>query len=429
MRLRTLSMFLLACSLFVSLAPPATGAPPVIVKKLFVVDDVGTLRAGVLVLPADWATNPDSMAIVKFDHGVGEAGDGTLGTVERIYANGSPVGVAAAGSSMTFTDPVTGKAWRFAAFGLQGTSGWCAYAEQGAYALRNDVLKNYRISRLRVYQTGLSAGGEVTWESVTRDATFALYAAAVPMSTPPPGNGPLTNLTAHDTKIWAFHGLTDGNYTPTSVTVGLVAQVDDVKHGLARATYYAGNHCCWATYFDPGYREPVTYFVNRVKFTKSLDVYEFMLGAAQGSNFLFDTAANTNKPPGTATLAVPVVTLSGTTATLDATGSTGNGGIGSWYWTYTAPVGASKPYFADGRADGGTQLGTKTLLGLSTGTWTFTLTVVDKYSGSNTASTNVTVGGGTTPPTKKVSNVNTSVVNGLIVVTISWSDNTTTTYQ
>lgn len=411
-------------------ATSLSAAPPVIVKKLYVVDDVGTLRAGVLVLPGDYATTTDSLALVKFDHGVGEAGDGTLGTVERIYGNGSPVGLAAGGTTMTFTDPVTGKAWRFAAFGLQGTAGWCAYPEQGAYALRNDVLKNYRISRLRVYQTGLSAGGEVTWEGVTRDATFALYAAAVPMSTPAPGTGPLANLKVNPTKIWAFHGLTDGGYTPPDITVKLVSQVDDVQHGLARATYFSGNHCCWGTYFDPGYREDVTYFVRGVKYIKSMDVYEFMLACARGSGFLFDTAANTNKPPGTATLAVPVVTVSGTTATLDATASTGNGGIGSWYWNYTAPAGASKPYFADGRSDGGTQLGTKTLMGLSTGTWTFTLTVQDKYGGFNTASVTATVGGGTTPtPTKKVASVSTSVVNGLIVVTISWSDGTTTTYQ
>lgn len=422
---------LLTFLLVLSLALPTMGAPPVIIKKLYAVDDAGTLRAGVLVLPGDYATTTDSLALVKFDHGVGEAGDGTLGTVERIYGNGSPVGLAAGGTSMTFTDPVTGRSWRFAAFGLQGVAGWCAFPEQGAYALRNDILKNYRISRLRVYQTGLSAGGEVSWESVTRDATYALYAAAVPMSTPPPANGPLQNLTVHNTKVWAFHGLSDGNYTPTSVTVGLIAQVDQVKHGLARATYYPGNHCCWGTYFDPGYREPVLYYVNRVSFTKSLDVYEFMLASAQGSGFLFDTAANTNKPPGTATLAVPVITVSGTTATLDATGSTGNGGISSWYWNYTAPAGAGAISSADGRWDGGTQLGTKTVLGLSTGTWTFTLTVRDKYGGFNTASVNVTVGGGgnNPPPTKKVSNVSTSVVNGLIVVTISWSDGTTSTYQ
>lgn len=422
------SIKLLTALLAVCLAFSAIGAPPTIIKKLFTVDDAGSLLAGVLVLPGDYATTTDSLALVTFDHGTGETGDGTLGTVERIYANGSPVGVAAAGTSMTFVDPVTGKSWRFAAFGLQGISGWCAYCEQGAYALRNDVLKNYRISRLRVGKTGLSAGGEVTWEGITRDATYALYAAAVPMSTPPPGTGPLLNLTVRPTKIWAFHGLNDGNYTPPDVTVKLVSQVNDVRPGLIRATYYAGGHCCWATYFDPGYRENVTYFVAGTKYTKSLNIYEFILGAASG--LLFDSSTAVSKPPGTTTLAVPVVTVSGTTATLDATASTGNGGISSWYWNYTAPVGASKPYFADGRADGGVQLGTKTLLGLSTGVWTFSLTVVDKYSGSNTASTTITVSGGiTTPPTKKVTNVSTSVVNGLIVVSIAWSDNTTTTYQ
>lgn len=422
---------LLTALLALSLAFPVAGAPPTIIKKLFTVDAAGTQRAGVLVLPGDYATTTDSLALVTFDHGTGESGDGTLGTVEKIYANGSPVGLAAAGTLTAYTDPVTGRSWRFAAFGLQGVGGWCAYAEQGAYALTNDVLKNYRISRARVGKTGLSAGAEVTWEAITRDATYALYCCAVPMSTPAPAYGSFQNVARARIKVWAFHGLSDGGYTGPDNTQRLVGYVDAAQPGLTRATYYAGGHCCWATYFDPGYRETVTYYVGKVKYTRSLDIYELILASAQGSGFVFDTAsATSSQPPGTITKAVPVVTVSGTTATLDATGSTGNGGIGSWYWSWTAPAGAGAPASADGRWDGGTALGTKTALNLAAGTWTWTLTVQDKYGGFNSASTTVTVGGGSAPPaTKKITNVSTVVVNGLIVVTITWSDSTTTNYQ
>lgn len=372
-----------------------------VVKRMFTIDAYGNQLAGVLTVPPDYSTNPDSCAVLIFFHGVGEAGDGTLGTVEKIYANGSPVGLAAAGNTMTFTDPISGKPVRFITLGLQGRNGWCAYSVQGNYVLENDILKNYRISRRRVYITGLSAGGEVTWEAITNPALAGLYATAVPMSTPAPAIGSISTVAANGIRVWAFHGNLDGPPTGYDNSVRLVGQVNAIKPGLARLTTNVGiGHGGWSVNYDPATREPITYWYNGVKYTKSLNQYEFDLLCSKGNNVLFDTTAANVQPAGTVTKSVPVVSFAGTTATLDGSASTGNGSINGWDWYCSDSTGK---YYklnipaAPGLPYGSGQPGTLTATGFAKGKYNFRLNVQDKYG--YTASTTVSSSVGTVTPT------------------------------
>lgn len=413
--------------------PPAP--VPLVIEKLFTVDGGGSQLAGILTLPPDYATNADSMALFCFFHGAGESGDGTIGPVEKIYANGSPVGLAAGGNAMTFTSPLTGKAWRFATFGLQGVSGWCASALQGDYVVSHELLKNYRIARSCVFVGGLSAGGEVTWETITNTPSVTDYAAAIPMSTPTPNVGSINLVPANRVRVWAFHGTLDGGQTAYWNSQNLVALCNAAQPGTARLTSFNGGHCCWQTYFDPGYREPVTYFVNRVAKTASLNVYEFCLLFARGSNAVLDTGAAVAPPsPTDSTKAYAAVSVVGTVVTLDASGShVGAAGVASWWWDYAGPTGAPKPWWSDGRSDGGATFFPKQLNGLAAGVWTFTLTVVDKGGNQTKAVATGTVGGPViiTPPptTRAIKSVTVALVNGLLVSTTTWTDGTTSTQQ
>jgi predicted esterase len=374
-----------------------------VIKKMFTVDANGAQLAGMLTTPKDYATNPDSCALIIFFHGTGEAGDGTLATVTNIYNNGSPVGLAAGGNAMTFTSPVTGKAIRFITIGLQGVKGWCAYSAQGDYVLRNDVLKNYRISRNMVFITGLSAGAEVTWEAIT-SATAGIYAAAIPMSTPAPAVGAISNITSNGIKIWAFHGQQDAGPTDYYNSVRLVNQVNADKAGQARLTTLPGGHCCWAANYDPNYRENITYVLNGARYTKALDVYEFCLLCAKGNNTSFDTTAVINGPIVTPpapvtpvaaiTKAAAAVTAAGNTITMDGSLSTGTGGINSSGWY----ISDSKGNYMKPAAviSGGMDLGKgspgKTVISLPNGAYNVRLTIQDIYGGTDKTTVAIVVG-------------------------------------
>jgi hypothetical protein len=396
---KLLSIFLLAVSLF--------SQGQTVIKKMFTVDANGALLAGVLTLPKDYATNPDSCALMIFYHGTGEAGDGTLATVEQIYNNGSPVGLAAGGNAMTFNNPValtSNSPIRFITLGLQGIRGWCAYSAQGDYVLRNDIMKNYRVFRRMVYITGLSAGGEVTWEAIT-SPNAGIYAAAIPMSTPAPAVGAISNVTSSGIKVWAFHGQQDSGPTDYYNSVRLVAQVNADKPGQARLTTLPGGHCCWPANYDPNYRETISYTYNGMKFRGSFNIYEFALLCAKGNNVSFDTTMVGTISTGVivtiVTKAVPVVSAMGNTITLDGTASTGMGGINSsgWYISDSKGNYVKPAAVISGAMDLGKGSPGKTVISLPNGVYNVRLTVQDVYGGTDKVTVPLTIGAAPAGPT------------------------------
>jgi len=368
-----------------------------VIKKMFNIDAVGSQRAGILTLPKDYATNPDSCVLLIFFHGSGESGDGTLGTVDKLYANGSPVSLAANGNTMTFTSPVDGKVYRFIILALQGIRGWCPFAEEGVYVIKNDILKNYKIFKNAIFITGLSAGAQTTWETITRDSTCGLYAAGIPMSTTNASLTSLQNVATYKIKVWAFHGSSDGGLTDVVNSVRYVNSVESLQPGLTHLTLYPGAHCCWGTYYDPAYNEVIPCIINGIFVSKKMNLYEFMLASMKGNNFLFNPTSSSTGTVVPATTTVPKIniTVSGTSAILDGSASTGAGGISSWSWEYVAPAGASAPWWDNGRSDGGGQPVPKTISNLTKGTWIFKLNIYDKYGGSASLSSTSIVG--TTP--------------------------------
>lgn len=380
--------------------------------RLFVIDQYNNTLPGVLTMPHDYYTNPDSCVLIVFNHGTGQSGTGSvssLGYVSNasgVYANGS-LAYWGAKQDLIYTHPINGKSFRFMTLSLQGISGWCARTPDIKYVLENDILKNYRVFRARIHITGLSAGAETTWESISDNTASYLFASAVPMSTPAPGMGPITNIINNKIEVWAFHGSLDANLTDYNNSVRLINQVNYQRPGTGRLTTYPSNHCCWATYSDPNYKEVVSFFYRGKKYTKSIGEYEFYLLTDKSSDFLWDTTGTT-KPSGggsnnvsTVTKSIPIVTIvNSNTVIVDPTQSTANGGVGSFYWVLAGPSGAPKVIWSDDnfRNDGGSTLIKKTVTNLAPGPWVFTLYLQDKYGGTVNANTIVTVGSTVTPP-------------------------------
>lgn len=395
--------------LFVSAALPAQ----TVIKSLYAIDPAGNKLAGAVVIPADFDRTTDSLFLIVFNHGKGEAGNGTVGTLgdpatgTGVFANGSPLYLAArAGAPFSAVSPTTGKTYRFAVFALQGNNNWCAQAVSVDYVVTNTLMKQYRIAKGAVAPCGLSAGGETTWEMLA-GPNASLYCAAVPMSTPAITTrlcdfyGPALNYT----KVWAAHGTTDGGYTDPINTVHAIGYLDAIITGLTHYTPYQCNvgHGCWDVQFNPATRENITYFYKGIKATKAINKYEFMVACADGY-FVFDTSNTTAPSPGSGTGIVPVTTnftkavavvlAVGNTVTLDGTASTTTNGFASsgWFIANTTGNYVKPKTIISGVMDAGRDVLPKAVITLDNGAYTVRLTVQDKINGSNVVTVPLTVG-------------------------------------
>lgn len=360
-------------------------------RFLIPINDNGDKRAAMAWLPDDYDTNPEPCSLLEFNHGTGQSGDGTLGTVDKLLENGSPLAVAQARGNMTFTNPITKKSSRYIILGIQGINGWCAYSQEVAYAI-NYMIKNYRIDANVITVTGLSAGGETTWEAVG-GSSASLYTFAVPMSTPAIDTKSV-DWSKVSAKVWAFHGNQDGGLTQTINSQRYVDGVNAVKPGYAKLTLYNGGHGNWGTYFSDSYRETI----NGI----SCNIYELGLACPRGSTFLLTGSSTTiptttlaPKPPvQTVTKAVSNITISGNIITLDGTGSVGNGRIQSSGWRVTDTKGNYIPpkTLESGIMDAGPYTIPKAKITLANGLYNIELKVQDQYGYTDIVDKQVIIG-------------------------------------
>jgi pimeloyl-ACP methyl ester carboxylesterase len=119
----------------------------------------------------------------------------------------------------------------------------CPAAQSWSMPVLNHLLDTmeaqYRVDPDRVYLTGVSAGGDLTWDlALVHPERFA---ALVPMSGE---SDPHDAARLRDIPIWAFQGGNDPNVPPSTT----VAMVDAVRQagGHAHLTLYPdADHDCW----------------------------------------------------------------------------------------------------------------------------------------------------------------------------------------
>lgn len=113
------------------------------------------------------------------------------------------------------------------------------------------AVKKFRVDESRIYVTGLSMGGGVTWEF---DAQYGSSVAAMaPIcggSWPDPKRA--AKIASFDLPVWAFHNV-DDKTVPVSYTVDYVNGIN--SHGpsvKARyTTWPSGGHDSWTKAYDP----------------------------------------------------------------------------------------------------------------------------------------------------------------------------------
>ncbi len=119
------------------------------------------------------------------------------------------------------------------------------------------VVNRYRINTNRIYITGLSMGGGVTWTySAASAANANRIAAIVPVCGAVNGSAAgYNNIASNQLPSWIFHNQTDPTVS-TSYSLNWEAGINALSPGLARLTIFpVTGHDTWTAVYDVNYRE------------------------------------------------------------------------------------------------------------------------------------------------------------------------------
>jgi poly(3-hydroxybutyrate) depolymerase len=193
----------------------------------------GQRRRYAVFVPPQYALHPEhNWPVILFLHGSGERGGNGIKQT-RI---GLPT--IAARHPMKFP---------FILVMPQAKDMWYRGSEAAAaWTILDEVHREYRTDRDRVYLTGLSMGGFGTWELAARRPD--VFAAIVPVC----GVAPLPYLSnLVNVPVWAFHGALDDR-VPVSGSRDAVAELKRLGAEPKYTEYPHVNHFCW----DDAYGTP-----------------------------------------------------------------------------------------------------------------------------------------------------------------------------
>jgi Secretion system C-terminal sorting domain/PKD domain len=226
------------------------------------------------------------------------------------------------------------------------------------------IIARWNVDPSHLNLTGLSMGGFCGDNFVTESVANAnRINSMVNMSAVIP-NYPITNFSFYALsggKVWWFEGLYD-NRGMDQMTAIMNATVP----ASARYTSYVGGHCCWNTWYDPGYTENVN--------GQNWNIYQWMLA---------QTKAGIPSPPAVSAGADQAISKKRANLTGAASGNNG-ANIVSTSWTQVSGPNTANIQSPD-------QLSTK-ISGLQPGVYVFMLSATDNKGLSNTSSVTVTVG-------------------------------------
>ena len=319
--------------------------------------------------PAGTQTYP----LLLFIHGMGELGDGSPAKLPLVLRNGPPKLINQGKFPTSFT--VNGVTHRFIVISPQFID-WPSTTNINEIV--DYLIRTYKINTSRIYVTGLSMGGGVTWEYAGDDVHPAFgkrVAAIVPVAGASwPDITRSQTMAQNNLAVWATHNDQDPT-VPSSYTIDYVNNINSFNpNPRARMTIFSStSHDAWTKTYDPNYRE------------NGLNVYEWMLQYQKGST-----------PPSNA---APVaragndvnLTLPANSVQVSGSGSTdADGTITGYNWA---------------RISGPTQFTISsasvvnpTISNLVAGTYVFRLTVTDNQGATSTDDISINVASVPTPP-------------------------------
>lgn len=302
--------------------------------------------------------------LMVYMHGAGDLGAGTPSTLPLMLRSGPPEEI----NEDSFPTEVTvnGDTFGFIMIGPQWT---VQPTPANVNAVINYAIANYHVDTTRIYLTGLSMGGGVTWLYAGNQPAYAnRLAAIVPVcgdANPDSIRGRI--IAAANLPVWATHNNNDP-LVPDTWTIQQVAWINDPPAPVPPAllTIFNNNvHDAWTATYSP------TLKVN------NMNIYQWMLQYTRLST-------NSNNPPVVTVGAPQSISLPVSTATLTGSAKDSLGAITAHNWTFVS--GPTVPVI-----DTSTNYNTG-VTGLSAaGVYIFTLSVTDSRHLTVSANAQITV--------------------------------------
>ncbi|MCO5240356.1 MAG: T9SS type A sorting domain-containing protein [Chitinophagaceae bacterium] len=320
-------------------------------------------------LPEDYASNPaKKYPLLIFIHGVGELGNGSS-QLSLVLKNGPPKLLNEGKFPSSFT--VGGKNYSFIVISPQLISS--NYSESPT--IINDIInyckQKYRVDEQRVYLTGLSMGGTMTWYyGGSSEANAKNIAASLVVC----GNVSNSDTRVKNTAnaklpIWATVNTGDPLMSPsaTSAAISAINAFVPTPPKALLSIFNASGHDAWTKTYDPNFKQD------------GLNVYEWMLSYSRGAA----TSSPDPLPPTANAGTNQSITLPTNSVTLDGSKSAAaSGSIVSYTWTKVSGPAATITSSSSAKT---------TVTGLVAGTYQFSLTVKDSNGKSASATVSVTV--------------------------------------
>jgi len=346
-------------------------------------------------LPASYnSSGSKTYPLLIFVHGIGEEGDGSAAALPAVLRNGPPMQINQEvnyGKDANFPDPVVvnGKSFEFIVVSPQFNQ-WPTWA--GEVQAMNDMINyciaNYRVDASKIYMTGLSMGGGITWDCAGSTSNNRLAGVVVVAGASSPSAGAVSQIIKEHLPVWATHNLNDPT-VPESATVAWVNQINSggANPQALETIFNATGHGGWI----PTYGAPGTPGITN---SAGQNVYQWMLQYKRsGDNILIDNGGTTTQASPTVsagsnqTLTLAAATSTSAAATTTSTTLTGSasttGSIASYQWTQVS--GPNTATFGNAKA------ASSSVSGLAQGTYVFKLTATDNVGQTSSAQVTITV--------------------------------------
>jgi len=182
-----------------------------------------------LFLPQGYEQSKEKWPLMLFLHGAGESGT----DLAKVKTHGPP--------KIVETKP------DFPFILVSPQSAGRGWNSETLNALLDDVIRNYKVDKSRVYLTGLSMGGYGTWSLAA--AHPERFAAIVPIC----GGGNTADAKKLATlPIWVFHGAKDPT-VPVQRSREMVEAIKAAGGNIKFTEYPEAKHDSWTeTYDNPG---------------------------------------------------------------------------------------------------------------------------------------------------------------------------------
>ncbi|MBA2744974.1 MAG: carbohydrate-binding protein [Flavisolibacter sp.] len=312
--------------------------------------------------------NPNSTEtypVIIFIHGLGELGDGSPWQLPKMLWAGLPATIN--GGQFPTSVTVNGQTHKFIVISPQFIS-WPGSGD--VENVINYTLANYRVNTQRVYLTGLSMGGGVTWEYAGSGvAQASRLAAIVPICGASwPEFGRARNITQANLPVWGIHN-NDDAVCPVFYTNDYVSFINQAPAPavLAKKTINQwGGHDAWTNTYNGNTTDA------------GMNIYQWLLQYQQGT-----PPPGYNQAPVANAGPDQVLAASASSVQLNGSGTDPDGTIASYAWTKVS--GPSSFSFNN------STIPNPFVSNLSKGKYNFKLTVTDDKGATSSSTVNITL--------------------------------------